>query len=214
MTDSTTYSRINATTLILLAAVVAAAGLWVGSRYFNAPAQPQLQSGLLYPRPRPITDFHLTQANGRPLTLADWRGQWTLVYFGYASCPDVCPTTLATFKSVESELKKRNLADKFRVDFISVDPDRDTPELLGKYVNFFSPNFIAATGTDAELTPLSKSLGLIYSRSKSAAGAIEVDHSSSIVIVDPLGRVVGLFRPPLEAGPIVSDMTTLLRSGT
>jgi protein SCO1/2 len=213
MTAASNSSRINATTLILLAAVVAAAGLWVGNRYFQTPAQPQLQSGLLYPQARPLADFHLTQANGRPLTLTDWRGQWNLVYFGYASCPDVCPTTLATLKSVESELKKRGLGEKFRVDFISVDPERDTPELLGNYVKFFSPNFIAATGTDAELMPLSKSLGLIYSRSKTADGAVEVDHSSSVVIVDPLGRVVGLFRPPLETSPIVNDMATLLRGG-
>ena len=210
MTSAPAPARFNATTLILLAAVVAAVGLWVGNRYFQVAPQPSLQVGLLYPQPRPLGDFHLTQANGQPLTLADWRGHWTAVYVGYASCPDVCPTTLAT---VEADLAKRGLADRWRLNFISVDPERDTPELLAKYVGFFSPHFVVATATDAELMPLSKSLGLIYSRSKNADGGIEVDHSSSVVIIDPQGRIVGLFRPPLDAASISSDLATLIGSG-
>jgi protein SCO1/2 len=206
-------SRLNLTTLILLAAVAAAIGLWAGNRYFAASPQPTLQSALLYPQPRTIGDFHLLQANGRPLSLADWHGHWTLVYFGYASCPDVCPTTLATFKAVEAELNKRGIGDKLQVDFISVDPDRDSPSLLASYVNFFSPNFIAASGTDDDLTPLSKALGLIYSRTKKQDGSVEVDHSNSIVIIDPQGRVVGLFRPPLSAAAMAADLATLVASG-
>ena len=215
MTNSSPSSRsapgrLNVTALILIAAVMAAAGLWLGNRYFNAAPQPKLQSALLYPQPRTIPDFHLTQANGQTLTLADWRGHWNIVYFGYASCPDVCPTTLATFKSVEAELKKRGIAENLRVDFVSVDPERDTPELLAKYVNYFSSDFIAATGSDADLTRLSKALGLIYTRDKAQNGTIEVDHSSSVVIVDPQAHIAGLFRPPLEAAPIANDLATLI----
>ena len=80
-------SRLNLTTLILIAAVAAAAGLWVGNRYFGAPEQPRMATALLYPEPRPLPEFTLAQANGQPLTLADWRGHWSIVYFGYASCP-------------------------------------------------------------------------------------------------------------------------------
>ena len=202
-------SRPNLTALIVLAAVVAAFGLWLGMRFANAPAQPKLASALLYPEPRAIPDFALQQANGKPLTLADWRGHWNFVYFGYTTCPDVCPTTLAELKSVWAELGKRGVQDKLRFDFVSVDPDRDTADALAKYVGFFSPDFVAATGTDAELTKLTRSLGIVYSRTKKDDGSVEVDHSGSIVIVDPQARLVGLFRPPFAAKDLADDMTTL-----
>jgi protein SCO1 len=210
MTTPKPASRLNLTALILIAALAAAAGLWLGNRYFNAPAQPRLASALLYPEPRPLPDFVLTQANGKPLTLADWRGHWNIVYFGYASCPDVCPTTLQAFKSVWNDLGKRGIQEDGRIDFISVDPERDTPELLGKYVGFFSPDFIAATGSDQQLTNLTRTLGLVYSRTKNAEGVIEVDHSGSAVIIDPKGRLVGIFRPPLAPRETADDIATLV----
>jgi len=202
-------SRPNLTLLIVLAAVVAAFGLWLGTRYATAPAQPKLASALLYPEVRAIPDFALQQANGKPLTPAEWRGHWNFVYFGYTTCPDVCPTTLGDLKSVWAELGKRGVQDKVRVDFISIDPERDTPDTLAKYVGFFSPDFVAATGTDAELTKLTRALGIVYSRTKKDDGSIEVDHSGSIVIVDPQGRLVGLFRPPFAAKDLADDMTRL-----
>ena len=197
-------------TFIVIAAFAAAIGLWLGQRFFAAPAQPKLQNAVLYPSPRTIPDFHLTQTNGTPLTLDAWRGRWDIVYFGYSSCPDVCPTTLATFKSVWRDVQARGLADNLRFNFISVDPQRDTPELLGKYVSYFNPDFVAATGSDDELTRLTHSLGLIYSRTTDANGNIEVDHSGSAVIVDPDGRLIGMFRPPFEAPVVVADITTLM----
>lgn len=204
--------RLIPITFIVIAAFAAAIGLWLGQRFLAAPAQPKLQNAVLYPSPRAIPDFHLTQTNGAPLTLDAWRGRWDIVYFGYSSCPDVCPTTLATFKSVWRDLQARGLTDKVRFNFISVDPQRDTPELLGKYVSYFNPDFVAATGSDDELTRLTHSLGLIYSRTTDANGTIEVDHSGSAVIVDPDGKLIGLFRPPFDAPAVVSDMTMLMSS--
>lgn len=203
-------SRPNITVLILLAAVVAAIGLWLGNRYATAPAQPSLASALLYPQPRAVPDFGLQQANGKPLTLADWRGHWNFVYFGYTTCPDVCPTTLIELKSVWAELGKRGVQDKLRIDFVSIDPERDTPEALNRYVSFYSPDFIAATGTDAELTKLTRALGIVYSRTKKDDGSVEVDHSGSIVIVNPQGQLVGLFRPPFAPKDLADDMARLV----
>ncbi|MEP6940047.1 MAG: SCO family protein [Rudaea sp.] len=202
-------SRLNLTGLILVAALAAGAGLWVGNRYFNSAAQPSLEAALLYPEPRPLPEFTLTQANGKALTLADWRGHWNIVYFGYSSCPDVCPTTLQTLKTVWAELGKRAIQQRVRIDFISVDPERDTPEILGKYVGFFSPDFVAATGTDAQLQQITRALGLVYSRTKNVDGVIEVDHSGSAVIIDPQGRLAGIFRPPLAARQTVDDIVAL-----
>lgn len=196
--------------LILVAALAAGSGLWLGNRYMTTTPQPKLENAALYPQPRAIPAFHLTQANGKPLGLDDWRGHWNVVYFGYTNCPDVCPTSLAAFKQVWKDLGKNNLTDRVRFYFISVDPQRDTPEQLGRYVGFFSADFIAATGSDEELTPLTRALGLIYSRTTAANGNIEVDHSGSAVIVDPQARLVGMFRPPFSAPALGADLATLL----
>jgi protein SCO1/2 len=210
MSPSTPPSHRSFVWVILVGALAAALGLWFGNRQFGAARGPStLESAVLYPQPRPVPDFQLTRVDGRPLTLSDWRGRWNVVYFGYASCPDVCPTTLASLKAAWKDLGERGLHDRVGIDFISVDPQRDTPELLGKYVAFFSPDFIAATGGDEQLTGLTRSLGLLYSRTTTADGHIEVDHSGSAVIIDPQGRLAGIFRPPFAPAALARDLATL-----
>lgn len=202
--------RASLTTIIVVAAFAAALGLWLGSRHFAAPTPPALTAAVLYPAPRAIPDFSLARADGGTLTAADWKGRYTVVFFGYTSCPDVCPTTLQVLKQAHDELKRKGLADKVRIDFISVDPQRDTPQRLGEYVHYFSPDFVAATGSDEELTRLSRALGLVYAREPDGHGGYSVDHSASAVIVDPQGRELGLFRPPLVAESIAGDLERLL----
>jgi protein SCO1/2 len=207
MTHLRSAGRVSAAILIVIGAFAAACGLWLGAHRFAATA-PALQAGVLFPAPRALPDFHLTRADGGALTLADWKGRWTIAYFGYTNCPDVCPTTLATFKQVWKQLDAPSAA-RLRFDFISVDPARDTPDQLARYVGYFDPDFIAATGNDEELTRLTRALGLVYSRQADADGNYAVDHSASAVIIDPHGREVGLFRPPFEAAKIAADLATL-----
>ncbi len=197
--------------LIVVAAVVAALGLWLGQRYVAAPVPPPPANAVLYPSPRAIVDFRLTQTDGQPLTPSDWHGHWNVVYFGYTHCPDVCPTTLATFAKVWKDLHARGLRERVRFYFISVDPQRDTPQVLRRYVDLFSPDFVAATGPDDQLTLLTRALGLIYSRTTDANGAIQIDHSGSAVIVGPQARQVGIFRPPFAAHVLADDLATLVR---
>jgi protein SCO1/2 len=203
--------RVSANYLILIAALAAALGLWLGSRAF-APAAPQLTAAVLYPAPKDLPDFHLARADGSALTLADWKGHWTVAFFGYTNCPDVCPTTLATFKQAAAKLRAAGIGDRVRFDFISVDPERDTPAQLTKYVGYFDKDFIAATGTDEELTHLTRALGLVYSREPTGNGDYNVDHSASAVIIDPNGRQIGLFRPPFDATTMAADLQTLAGS--
>lgn len=212
MRPSLRTGRVSATYLILVAAVAAAVGLWLGSRTF-APSAPKLAAGVMYPSPRELPDFKLQRADGGALTKSDWHGRWTVAFFGYTNCPDVCPTTLATFKQVFLLLDSAGIADKVRFDFISVDPQRDTPELLAKYVGYFDKDFIAATGSDEELTTLTRALGLIYSREPTGNGDYAVDHSASAVLIDPDAREVGLFRPPFDAKAIAADLKTLAGGG-
>ncbi|HJT98782.1 MAG TPA: SCO family protein [Rhodanobacteraceae bacterium] len=212
MHSSHRAGRVSATYLILVAAIAAAIGLWFGSRMF-APSQPKLAAAVMYPAPRELPDFALRRADGATLSKADWNGRWTVAFFGYTNCPDVCPTTLATFKQVFAKLKATGAAGRFRFDFISVDPERDTPEQLAKYVGYFDRDFVAATGSDEELTRLTRALGLVYSREKTANGDYTVDHSASAVLIDPSGREVGLFRPPFDANAIAGDLAALAGEG-
>jgi protein SCO1/2 len=208
MTRSFPYGRASATVLILVAALAAALGLWFGSRTLGGPSPPTLHAAVLYPAPRALPEFNLVRSDGTGLTLADWKGHWTVAFFGFTHCPDICPTTLATFKQVWGRLDPAT-RERVRFDFVSVDPARDTPELLGRYVTYFSPDFVASTGSDEELTRLTRSLGLLYARGESSDGTYSVDHSASAVLIDPQGRQAGLFRPPFEAGPIAADLTAL-----
>ena len=201
--------RVSANYLILIAALAAALGLWLGSRAFAPAPGPPLSTAVLYPSPRMLPDFSLARADGGTLTLADWKGHWTVAFFGYTNCPDVCPTTLATFKQAAAKLRADGVGDRVRFDFISVDPARDTPEQLSKYVGYFSKDFVAATGTDEELTKLTRALGLVYSREPTGNGDYNVDHSASAVIIDPEGRQIGLFRPPFDAATMAADLQTL-----
>ncbi|MGH8042095.1 MAG: SCO family protein [Rudaea sp.] len=196
--------------LIVVAAVVAALGLWLGQRYFAAPVPSRLANAVLYPSPRPIVDFRLTRTDAQSLTTSDWHGHWSVVYFGYTHCPDVCPTALATFAKVWKDLHARGLSEHVRFYFISVDPQRDTPQILRRYVDLFDPDFVAATGADAELTALTRALGLIYTRTTGVNGEIQVEHSGSAVIVDPHARQVGIFRPPFAAHALAGDLATLV----
>lgn len=213
MIPSRCTGRVSANWLILIAAVAAAAGLWAGARWsvLQAPALPEMASVVRYPLPRALPEFHLARTDGKPLARADWNGRWTIAFFGYTHCPDVCPTTLAKFKQVW-QLLDADVRERLRFDFISVDPARDTPEQLARYVAFFNPEFVAATGSDAELTRLTRALGLVYARGEPKDGTYEVDHSASAVLIDPHGNQVGLLRPPFDASKIASDLTILARS--
>ncbi|MEO8670127.1 MAG: SCO family protein [Tahibacter sp.] len=197
------------TAAITLAALAAGFGLWLGSRAFAPTTLPTVRSALLYPQSREIPPFTLTRSDGSPLHLANWQGKWNLVFFGFTHCPDVCPSTLGILKQVRANLVERHLGERVGMNFISVDPARDTPEQLTRYAAFFSADLVAATGDDAELTALTRSLGLLYVRTPTANGDYTVDHSASIVIVDPMGRMAGQFRPPLDAASISADLTVL-----
>lgn len=195
--------------LIVIAAFAAAVGFLFGARALAPPAAPQLDAIRLFPTTRALPDFTLTRANGQPLTLADWRGHWTVAFFGFTSCPDVCPMTLAAFGQVWKRLEAAGGTGRLRFDFVSVDPERDTPEQLARYAAFYHPDFVAATGTDAELRRITSALGLLYTRTPNADGGIDVDHSASAVLIDPDGNQAGLVRPPFDVAAIAADLEAL-----
>jgi len=133
-------------------------------------------------------DFQLMDAAGKPRTLADYRGKAVVIFFGYTQCPDVCPTTLAELAEVMKKLGPD--ADRVQVLFVTVDPQRDTPELLSKYVPAFDPRFAGLYGDAAATERTAKEFKIIYQKQPGATpGTYSVDHSAGTYIYDPQGRL-------------------------
>ncbi len=194
--------------LILVVAVAASLGLWLGQRQF-APRDgeaPALQAVLRYPQPRPLPPFRLTRADGAVLDNAALQGHWTLAFFGFTHCPDVCPTTLALFRQIETLAQADADAPRPALWFVSVDPARDTPQVLGDYARYFSPAIVAATGTEAALAALTPALGIVHAQSPTPDGAYTVDHSTQVLVFDPQGRLAAIARPPHDAAAILADL--------
>ncbi len=136
-------------------------------------------------------DFVLQSADG-PVSLKDFRGKVVLLYFGYTLCPDVCPTSLSTMAMALKQLKPEE-AEQVRVIFVSVDPGRDTPERLKKYVQYFHKNMVGVTGEKKVIDDLVRRYGAIYRIVDDGSGAgYLVDHSSTIYLVDQRGKLVKL----------------------
>ena len=128
---------------------------------------------------------------------------WSLVFVGYTYCPDICPTTLAELKSIYPELQKIPSDYPIQIVLLSVDPKRDIPERLNEYINFFHPDFIAVSGEHSQLFPLVRAMGMMYSMSESTDNPnYLVDHSSSVVVVNPKAQVVGRFKPEFVVGKL------------
>ena len=166
----------------------------------------------LYPQPRALPDFQLVDNHQQAFTTEQLLGQWSLVFVGYTFCPDVCPTTLAELKSIYPQLKALPSKYPIQVVFISVDPQRDTPERLNEYVNFFEPEFAGVTGEHKELFPLVRAMGMMYSMSESTDNPdYLVDHSSSVILVNPQAQVIGRFKAQIVPGKIaLSDAQQIL----
>lgn len=203
--------------LLLVVALAAGVGLWAGQRYFGGDARggapESLRNTLVYPQPRELPAFELTAPDGTPLTAQSLQGRWTLVFVGFTHCPDVCPTTLAQLAQADQRWDALPQAQQPRVLFVSVDPERDTAERAGEYARFFDPDFVAATGDHAALEPFARNLGMVYMRTPLENGGYTVDHSASIAVLDPQGRLAAVVRPPIDTDDLVADIQTLVTRG-
>ena len=155
-------------------------------------------------QPRQLAPFSLVDHTGEPFTRQRLTGKWTFLFFGYTNCPDVCPATLSILTAVHDELGRQGGAEDTRFLFVSVDPERDTPDKLADYMAFFDRGFVAATGSKAEIDAFSRQVGAGYMiQEEGSPGQYLVNHSSAIFLVDPGARVVASFSQPHDAGTIV-----------
>lgn len=190
---------------VVLAGVVAGSLVAYLVRNREAPP-PQLEHATLFAEPRALPAFELIDQAGAPFGVERLRGQWTFLFFGFVNCPDVCPTTLAELAQVSKALADLPKPDQPGVVFVSVDPGRDTPPLLARYVAHFDPSFTGVTGSPGAIESLTQALGVAVVVGPPAAdGNYAVDHTAAIFLVDPEGRFAALFNTPHQAGAIARD---------
>lgn len=170
--------------------------------------------GTAYPPDKVAADFTLSTADGQTFRLSDHRGELVLLFFGYTSCPDVCPTTLAEAKQILEGLSKQ--ADQVRFLFITVDPNRDTPERLAGYTALFHPNIVGLTGDPAELARVQQAYGVVAEKeqlSDSAVGYV-INHTSRMFLVDANGHLRLSYAYGTPVADILADLQHLLRLGS
>lgn len=185
--------------LVIAIAVTAFIGWRLGKD--NAVRPPGEIEDYLFWQARDLTDFKLMGADSKTLGLNDLKGKWSFIFFGYTHCPDVCPLTMGVLGQAFKLLEKNPAAfQEIQGVFISVDPKRDTPELLKEYASHFNNKFTGVTGDTAQLDALARQMSAFYTIHPNEPGKPNdtylVSHNSTIFLVDPQGRLYGRFPPP------------------
>lgn len=202
--------KINVKTVAFLGIAILALG--VGAAVATWPRSDKLPTiaGFVYPQPRVMSPITLVAHDGSAFTLDSLRGKWSFVYFGYSHCPDECPTTLAKLARVQKLLAAAGIDGDNQYIFVSVDPKRDTPRHLAKYVKYFDKRFIGVTGTPKALAKFTQEVGVVYSFPQGTKGNnYSVSHSSAIALFDPDARLHAVFTAPHKAKRIAKDFRSL-----
>lgn len=191
----------------ILLGVALAAGVFVASR-MQTPDQPL--SALIIPEPTELPEFSLLDQDGNVVNRDSFAGQWDLLFFGFTHCPDICPATLQMLAAAQRELADAGLSPVPRIVLVSVDPERDTPALIGEYVNYFGEGNLGVTGELPELDKLTRSLGIFYQKVASDDDNYNVDHSAVILLLNPEGRFAALFSSPHTVANFVHDLPIIM----
>lgn len=198
---------------IIILAILALVGGYYAGNMFKQETPPPVLASVLQP-PKEIRPFELTGGDGEKFTLEDFKGHWTLVYFGYTYCPDICPTTLTDIARVYNRLADEpEITENLKTLLISVDPDRDTPKRLQEYVTFFRDDYLAATGDKEAIDQVAKDFSAFYKiHDPDENGNYPVDHSSIVSLVNPDGKIRAIFISVAEAEQVASDLTGIIDS--
>ncbi|MCB1661323.1 MAG: SCO family protein [Pseudomonadales bacterium] len=205
-------SSIKQTVIVLLCVIALIVGMMV-ARVVRSPeiSTEQLQQlgAIVKQQSTKLADFSLIDHQGRTFDNRRLQGKWSLVFFGYTYCPDVCPTTMALLSQLEQELQGSIAEDNTQYILASVDPERDTPEKLAEYVTHFNTDFIGVTGEVASMFEFARNLNSMFAKAPiDDSGSYLVDHSMSIAIINPAGEHHGFLRGPHN----VANMNQALRA--
>ena len=191
---------------ILLAATLAA-GIFVALRLQN-PAAPEF--ALVLPAPNKVPAFSLVDQHGKPADQSVFQGQWDLVFFGFTHCPDICPTTLQVLAAAKAALEEQGQSPLPRIVLVSVDPERDSPEIMAEYISYFGDGNLGITGTLEEVSKLTSGLGIYFKKQPSDGNNYNVDHSAAVLLINPDGGFHALFSGPHIVDNYVNDLPIIM----
>ncbi|MEE1922357.1 SCO family protein [Pseudomonas sp. 148P] len=207
-------TRTQKTVFILVALVALILGLTINKvlsgRSQGNPAELIDAGIILLPQSRSVPDLEMTDADGQPVKVDQLKGKWSLVFFGYTFCPDICPTTLAQLRQVKSELPKEAV-ERMQVVLVSVDPNRDTPTQLKQYLGYFDKDFRGLTGSLENTQKLANALSIPFIPADTSKPGYTVDHSGNLAIIGPDGAQRGFIRAPFNNQKLVAQLPGLVK---
>ena len=204
-------SSLNFIILGLLALIL---GLWFGlGTDFHKPYAPDKAptiGGVILPTAKILGDFSLQDHSGQVFNKQSLKGNWTIVFMGYTQCPDVCPATLSIMKQTVAFMNDKS-EDVPQTVFVSVDPDRDTPEKLAEYVTYFNSDFKGVTGAHDQLKKLALELSVYYKKSAGSSGDVNaddylMDHSAALMLINPEGNLQAFLTAPHDPAKITDSI--------
>lgn len=161
-----------------------------------SPIELQLNGARVFDQPRELSEFSLSTHQGREFSLASLEGQWSLVFFGFTQCPDVCPTTLSLLDNWYKTLDE-GVQNSTQVVMVSVDPARDTEDLLAQYISYFNSEFSAVRGDFLSTKRFANQLNVAFNKVMQVDD-YTIDHSAHIALINPQGHYYGFFKPPFD----------------
>lgn len=199
------------TLLIMLVAIAIGVGIGIYQRQSEPVSE--FEHATVLSSPRTIGPFKLSMHTGEEFTRDNFKGKWTFLFFGYTHCPDICPNTMTVFNVMDKGLQAhQQLRDKTDFAMVSVDPDRDTVDVMAEYVPYFNKRFIGLTESQkGHLIALSSQLGIVYlvRKPKDKNDKYIVDHSPSIVLVNPEGQFHAVFSAPHDPAGMLADFRVI-----
>jgi protein SCO1/2 len=211
--DAQQRRNILRTIWILLVFIAVVIGLFLHkflSPRVLSPQELALNGAVVFDKPRIIPPFELVDQKGAPFTLERLQGKWSLVFFGFTTCPDICPTTLATLSQWYKTLDK-DIQAETQVIMVTVDPARDTPEKLSTYMQHFDKDFIGVTGEFLAIKTLTDQLNVAFNK-VTLETDYTVDHSAHLVLLNPYGHYHGIFKPPFQLGQLKTTYQSIVTS--
>lgn len=176
----------------------------------NDQSQAIREAGIIIlPKSRELPTVQLTSTAGEQVQTQKLTKKWSLVFFGYTFCPDICPTTLAELRQLK-KLLPEEAQENLQVLMVSVDPNRDTPEQLKLYLQYFDPEFIGLTGVLPDIQTLSNALSIPFIPGDTSKPRYTVDHSGNLAIISPDGRQHGFIRAPLDVKKIAEQLPNVI----
>lgn len=193
-----------------IAIIAIATGAWLSYLVMSPPPLPR--TATMLPAPADLPEFSLVDQSGSAIGRDVFQGHWNLVFFGFTHCPDICPLTLQVLADAKRRLADSGQNPLPRIVLVSVDPERDTPDLMSQYIAYFGDGNLGITGELEEVRKLTNGMGIFFEKANVDGDNYSVDHSAVVLVINPDGQFHALFGAPHEAAGFVHDLPIIMAS--